>query len=154
MLFCLGSSLAWTLGSFLSGSLALPSDVFTIAAYQQVVAAVCSTLLAIGTGETFSMDYTARGWFGLAYLVVACSVVAFLAFAWLLTHVPLSLTATHAYVNPVVAVVLGSLVLSEPIGIPVLVGGGIVVAAVALIVSAERPRARSPMPEIPAERPV
>jgi drug/metabolite transporter (DMT)-like permease len=154
VLFCLGSSLAWTLGSYLSGSLALPDDVFTIAAYQQLVAAGCSTVLAIATGEHFSMDYTARGWFGLLYLVVACSVVAFLAFAWLLTHVPLSLTATHAYVNPVVAVVLGFVVLAEPIGVPVLVGGGIVVAAVALIVSAERPRPAVPAPELPAERPV
>lgn len=155
VLFCLGSSLAWTVGSYLSGSLALPDDVFTIAAYQQVVAAGCSTLLAVLTGEHFSMDYTARGWFGLAYLVVACSVVAFLAFAWLLTQVPLSLTATHAYVNPVVAVVLGFLVLGEPIGIPVLVGGGIVVAAVALIVTAERPRPPAAVPEdLPAERTV
>ncbi len=135
---CLGSSIAWTIGSYLQGELRLPRDVFTIAAYQQLVAAGCSGLLAVGTGERFSVDYSARAWFALAYLIIACSIVAFLAFAWLLTHVPLSLTATHAYVNPVVAVLLGWLVLSEPIGLPVLVGGGVVVAAVAVIVTAER----------------
>lgn len=141
VVLCLGSSLSWTIGSWLQGSLSLPRDVFTIAAYQQLVAACCSTVLAVGSRETFSVDYTARGWFGLVYLVLACSIVAFLAFAWLLTHVPLSLTATHAYVNPVVAVVLGWLVLGEPIGAAVLVGGGVVVAAVALIVTAERSQA-------------
>lgn len=146
---CLGSSISWTLGSFLQGRLVLPKDVFTIAAYQQLVAAVCSTSLALASGERFSMDYSGRGWFALGYLIVACSVVGFLAFAWLLTNVPLSLTATHAYVNPVVAVVLGWLVLGEPIGLPVLLGGGVVVAAVVLIVSSERtPRSQAVRPEV------
>jgi drug/metabolite transporter (DMT)-like permease len=138
---CLGSSLSWTVGAFLQGRLELPGDVVTIAAYQQLVAAGCSSLLAVGSGEHFSLDYSPRGWLALAYLVFACSIAGFLAFAWLLTHVPLSLTATHAYVNPVVAVMLGWLVLAEPIGVPILVGGGIVVGAVVLIVDAER-RAR------------
>ena len=138
VVLCLGSSVAWAVGSYLQGELDLPRDVFTIAAYQQLVAAACSTLLAVITRERFSIDYSPRGWFALGYLVVACSIVAFLAFAWLLTHVPLSLTATHAYVNPVVAVLLGWLVLAEPIGLPIVLGGGIVVGSVVLIVSAER----------------
>jgi drug/metabolite transporter (DMT)-like permease len=141
---CLGSSIAWTLGSWLQGILSIPRDVFTIATYQQLVAAVCSGVLAIGAGERFTIDYSARAWFSLGYLVVAVSIVAFLAFAWLLSNVPLSLTATHAYVNPVVAVGLGWLVLAEPIGLPVLVGGGIVGASVALVVSAERRPADRP----------
>jgi drug/metabolite transporter (DMT)-like permease len=141
VVLCVGASLAWTVGGYLQGFLRLPRDVVTVAAYQQLVAAGCSATLAAAMGERFSVDYSARGWFALAYLVVACSIVAFLAFAWLLTHVPLSLTATHAYVNPVVAVFLGWLVLGEPIGLPVLVGGGVVVGAVVLIVLAERPRA-------------
>lgn len=138
VLLCLGSSIAWTLGSFFQGVLDMPKDLVTIAAYQQLVAAGCSTLLALATGERLSMDYSPRAWFALGYLVVACSIVAFLAFAWLLTHVPLSLTATHAYANPVVAVVLGWLVLAEPIGLPILLGGGLVVGSVAVIVNAER----------------
>ena len=157
VLLCLGSSVAWTVGSYLQGELELPDDIFTIAAYQQLVAATCSSALAVVTGERFSMDYTARGWFGLAYLVVACSIVAFLAFAWLLTHVPLSLTATHAYVNPVVAVGLGWLVLGEPITVAVAIGGGVVVGAVVLIVSAENsPATHAPLTseDIVAERPV
>ena len=145
VVLCLGSSIAWTIGSFLQGRLDLPKDVVTIAAYQQLVAAVCSTLLALVTREQFSIDYSARAWFAMGYMVVACSIVAFLAFAWLLTHVPLSLTATHAYANPVVAVALGWLVLSEPVGLPILVGGSLVVGSVAMIVNAER----SPLPDAP-----
>lgn len=135
---CLGSSIAWAMGSFLQGTLRLPKDVFTIAAYQQLVASACSCLLALGAREQFTIDYSLRAWLALIYLVLAVSIVGFLAFTWLLTNVPLSLTATHAYVNPVVAVGLGWLVLAEPIGPPVLIGGGIVVASVVLIVTAER----------------
>ncbi|MBZ5738399.1 EamA family transporter [Nocardioides mangrovi] len=146
VLLCLGSSISWTLGSFLAGTLALPDDLFVVATYQQLVAACCSSLLAFGHGERFSVDYSVGGWAALAYLVVACSIVSFVAFAWLLTHVPLSLTATHAYVNPVVAVLLGWAILAEPLGAPVLVGGGIVVSAVVLIVTAER-RPSDPLSE-------
>lgn len=154
VVLCLAASLSWTVGSYLQGELDLPGDVVAIAAYQQLVAAGCSTVLAVASRETFTTDYSARAWFALAYLVLACSVVGFLSFAWLLTHVPLSLTATHAYVNPVVAVLLGWVVLAEPIGLPVLVGGGVVVGAVVLIVSAER-RPRRPAdvetePSLPA----
>jgi drug/metabolite transporter (DMT)-like permease len=74
----------------------------------------------------------------MAYLVIVCSILGFTAFAWLLTHAPLSLVSTHAYVNPVVAVLLGWAVLSEPISLAIVVGGGIVVASVVLIVSSER----------------
>lgn len=141
----LTSSLSWTVGAYLSGRLALPDDVAVIAGYQQLTAAVCSTFLAVASGERFSMDYSARGWGAMAFLILGSSIAGFIAFAWLLTHVSLSLVATHAYVNPVVAVLLGWLVLSEPIGLPVVLGGGIVVAAVALIVSSERPV--RPVPE-------
>lgn len=136
--FCLGASISWTIGSFLQGRLELPKNVVVVAAYQQLVAAGTSTALALGTGEQLSTDYSARGWFAMAWLVLACSVAAYLAFAWLLSNVSLSLTATHAYVNPVVAVLLGWVVLSEQVGIGVLVGGGAVVGAVVLIIGSER----------------
>lgn len=137
-LFCLLASLGWTVGSFLQGRVRMPSDVVVVAAYQQLVAATTSATLAVATHERFSISYSARGWTALAWLVVACSVVAYLAFAWLLANVPLSLTATHAYVNPVVAVLLGWLMLGEPVGTGILVGGGAVIAAVVLIIGAER----------------
>lgn len=136
--FCLAASLSWTVGSFLQGRLAVPSDVVVVAAFQQLVAAGTSLTLALATREQWSVDYSTRGWLAMAWLVVACSVVAFLAYAWLLANVPLSLTATHAYVNPVVAVALGALVLGEPVAAGVVVGGGAVIGAVVLILTSER----------------
>ncbi|MBM7517169.1 EamA family transporter [Nocardioides nitrophenolicus] len=146
---CLAGSLSFTVGSFLQGRMTMPTDIVTVAAYQQLVAACSSTVLAVAAGERVSVDYSGSGWFAMAWLVLACSVSAFLAFAWLLAHVPLSLTATHAYVNPVVAVLLGWLVLAEPLGAGVLVGGGAVVAAVVLIIASEqsaRRRRAAPIP--------
>ncbi|KRB76140.1 hypothetical protein ASE01_14025 [Nocardioides sp. Root190] len=136
--FCLAASISWTVGSFLQGRLRVPEDIVAVAAYQQLVAAGTSTTLAIATREQFGTDFSPRGWMAMAWLVLACSVAAYLAFAWLLSNVSLSLTATHAYVNPVVAVLLGAVVLSEQVGVGVLVGGGAVVGAVVLIIGSER----------------
>jgi drug/metabolite transporter (DMT)-like permease len=107
-------------------------------------------VLALVRGEEFTIGYTARGWVAMAYLVVVCSVMAFSVYAWLVTNTSLSLVATHAYVNPVVAVLLGWLVLSEPIGAAVLVGGGVVVASVVIVVSAARLERQSRDAAVPA----
>jgi len=73
-------------------------------------------------------------------------VVAFSAYVWLLGNAPLSLIATYAYVNPVVAVILGALILGEQVTMPILIGGAVVVAGVGLVVSVERPRRRAAGP--------
>ena len=64
--------------------------------------------------------------------------MAFTAYVWVLSVAPISLVATYAYVNPVVAVFLGWLILSESVTLPIVIGGAIVVGAVAIVVSAER----------------
>ena len=101
--------------------------------------------MAHGELRGFSVrEVPAEAWAWLAYLVVIGSLAAFTAYIWLLHHAPISLTATYAYVNPVVAVILGALVLAEPITLPIVVGGAIVVLGVGLVVSSERPRAGAP----------
>ena len=86
-------------------------------------------------------------WLAWVYLVTFGSVVAFTSYVWVLSVAPISLVATYAYVNPVVAVFLGWLVLSEQITPAILVGGLVVVAAVAIVVSAERRPRRAARPE-------
>jgi drug/metabolite transporter (DMT)-like permease len=81
----------------------------------------------------FSTDSVAA----FAYLVIAGSLVAFTAYAWLLQRAPISQVSTYAYVNPVVAVVLGALILDEQIGWPMLAGTALVLPAVAVIVRRE-----------------
>ena len=79
----------------------------------------------------------------MAYLVVFGSLVAFTAYSWLLQNAPVSLVATYAYVNPVIAVLLGALVLAEPITPSIVLGAAIIVAAVAFIVTREGARQRA-----------
>ena len=75
----------------------------------------------------------------LVYLIVAGSLVAFSAYAWLLRVAPTPLVATYAYVNPVVAILLGVLFLNENLSLRILIGAAIVVTAVAVVVRQEPP---------------
>ena len=104
-------------------------------------------------GDVHPGAISLESWLGLAYLVAAGSLVAFTAYMWLLRKRPRPLVGTYAYVNPVVAVLLGTLVLGEPLGWRTLVGGGIVIAAVALIVRAPKEPAPAQLEPGPAAVP-
>ena len=74
---------------------------------------------------------------GFIWLVTAGSLVAYTAYVWLLRNAPISKVATYAYVNPVVAIFLGSLLLGETVTGTIAVGATLIVASVALVVSRE-----------------
>ncbi|MEH1101020.1 EamA family transporter [Micromonospora sp. CPCC 205561] len=133
----------WSVGSFLSGRIRMPADPFVATVYEMLAGAAALAVLAVGRGELRGFDpgtVTTRSWLALAYLMVAGSLVAFTAYVWLLHHAPISLVSTYAYVNPVVAVALGVLFAAESVTAQVLLGGAVIVAGVALVVSTERPR--------------
>ena len=122
-------------------------------------------LAAMGgvTGEFATFDpgaISGESLVALLYLTVIGSLLAFTAFGWLLRVAPLPLVTTYAYVNPVVAVILGALILQEPIDPRTVLAGGIIVFAVALIVTtrgrmqAPRPRTRITTPPAPSVPPV
>ncbi|MEU9604469.1 EamA family transporter [Streptomyces sp. NPDC048057] len=141
VLIVIGATVSWSVGSFVSSRIPMPANPFAASAYEMVAGGIGCALVGLGRGEHLDFavsEVSTRSWVALAYLVVFGSLVAFTAYAWLLHSAPLSLVATYAYVNPVVAVLLGALVLSEPVTWPIALGGGIVVAAVCLIVSTER----------------
>jgi drug/metabolite transporter (DMT)-like permease len=118
----------------------LPRDPFVVAVYEMLIGGAIMVAAGLVVGQRFELaEYSARSWAAWAYLVVFGSCVAFSAYVWLLQSAPVSLVATYAYVNPLVAVFLGWLV-AEPITPPIIVGGAIVVLAVAVVLSAERPR--------------
>lgn len=134
---------AWSTGSFAASRISMPTDAFVATVHQ--MAAGAAALFAVGVlrGELRGFDVTqvsARSWWALAYLLVAGSLIAFTAYVWLLQNAPISLVATYAYVNPVVAVALGALLAAEPVTSRVLLGGLVIVVGVALVVTTERPR--------------
>ncbi|MEU8510303.1 EamA family transporter [Kitasatospora sp. NPDC048722] len=139
------ATLTWAGGSFVSKRLPMPGNVLAASAYQMLAGGLADLLVGLVRGEAHGLDVAAvsgRSWFALAYLVLFGSLLAFTAYAWLLRNAPLTLVSTYAYVNPVVAVLLGWLILSEPLTGPTLAGGAIVVAGVCLVVSVSRKPAR------------
>ncbi|MFJ7202146.1 EamA family transporter [Streptomyces sp. NPDC098789] len=141
VLTILAGSLLWSLGSYSSNRLPMPADPFAASAYEMLAGGAAALLVGLARGEQHGLDpadFSTRSWLALGYLILVGSLVGFTAYVWLLQSAPLSLVSTYAYVNPVVAVTLGALVLGEELTWPILVGGGIVVAAVCVIVSTER----------------
>jgi drug/metabolite transporter (DMT)-like permease len=140
MLLVVASSLLWSSGSYYGRRLPALADPFVAAALQMLVAGAVLVVLGLARGEANDLELSrvsleSAG--ALAYLAVA-SAAAFAAYLWLLQRLPISTVVTHQYVNPVVAVFLGWAILSEPVTATVLAGSGLVVGAVAIIVSGER----------------
>jgi drug/metabolite transporter (DMT)-like permease len=140
LLSCVGGALMWAFGSYSSPRISLPRDPLVSVAWQSLLGGLACLLAALVAGE-FGDLHPAR-WstdsiLGLAYLVTFGSLLAFTAYAWLLQNAPVSKVSTYAYVNPVIAVFLGWLFLSEPITATTLAGAGIIVASVALVLRVE-----------------
>jgi drug/metabolite transporter (DMT)-like permease len=138
VLLVLVAAASWALGSFLSPRLALPEDPLVSTGWQMVFGGVVLAVAGVVAGEPGDVHAaSADSILALVYLVTAGSWVAYTAYAWLLQNAPISQVATYAYVNPLVAVVLGWAILGERLGGATLLGAALVIASVAAIVSRE-----------------
>lgn len=136
----LAASGFWGSGSFFSKRLPLPEDPFVSTTMQMICGGLALMVAGLLVGEASDVDvgsFSAASIWALVYLVVIGSLLAFTAYTWVLQHAPISKVATYAYVNPVIAVVLGWAVLSEEITPTIAVGAAIIVASVAFIVRHE-----------------
>jgi drug/metabolite transporter (DMT)-like permease len=143
LLTCVAAAMMWASGSFASPRVPLPRDPLISTGWQMLLGgAICSLagFLAGEGGDVHFAELSVRSLVALAYLIAIGSCVAFTAYAWLLQNAPLGKVATYAYVNPVVAIVLGWLVLGEVITPVTVAGAAVIVAAVALVVRSEAPR--------------
>jgi len=146
----LGGSFSWALGSVLSKRWQSPDiDPFSGTAWQVTFAGIANFLFAFAFEDVSSITWTARGVGAVIYLVICGSWIGYTAYIWLLAHVPTSKVSTYAYVNPVVAVLLGWLVVHETVDRYILAGSAIVVASVILVTSA-KVRSRPALEELPA----
>ncbi|WP_214109631.1 EamA family transporter [Acrocarpospora catenulata] len=132
-------SVSWATGSYLAGRIPMPKDPFAASTVEMTVGGAGLLLVGPVFGEHLAVaEVSTRSWLGLGYLVLVGSLVGFTSYAWLLGNAPISLVSTYAYVNPVVAVILGVLVLNEAVTVPMMAAGLVIVAGVALVVSTER----------------
>jgi drug/metabolite transporter (DMT)-like permease len=143
-------SFSWAFGSVLSKKWqTAAADPFSAIAWQVFFAGIANLIFALLVERHTHVTWSFRGVAAILYLVVCGSWIGYTAYIWLLQHVPTSKVSTYAYVNPVVAIVLGWLVLHERIDRYILTGSAIVIASVVLVTSA-KVSSRSAAEEHPA----
>jgi drug/metabolite transporter (DMT)-like permease len=141
----LAAPVCWASGSVFTRHVRLPKRPLVAAGMEMLWAGLVFAMASVLTGELGRLHWqhvSTTSIVALLYLIVLGSLVGFSAYVWLLRSAPLSLVSTYAYVNPVVAVILGGIFLGEAINARLLIAGGIIILAVALIVVA-RSRAAS-----------
>jgi drug/metabolite transporter (DMT)-like permease len=148
-----GATVSWSLGSFFAHRLPLPEDGFVATTWQILSAAFFLIVLGAATGEVGDIDLGAFSLESVAawlYLGIAGTLIAFTAYAWLLRNAPISKVVTHQYVNPLVAIVLGAVLLDEQITLTTGLGAALIVGSVFVAVRQESQTA-SPVSTEPAE---
>jgi drug/metabolite transporter (DMT)-like permease len=137
LLIVVSSAVMWATGAFLSSRLSMPRDVFAATTYEMATGGVVLTVIALATTHPHFADFSARSIGGWIYLVGFGSIVGYTAFTWLLENAPISKVATYAYVNPLVAIALGAIVLHESLTWTIGFGAVLILACVAVVVRRE-----------------
>ena len=136
----LGATFAWATGSFASSKVTLPGNAFVATLYEMVGGGTVLVIAALAAGEGGDVSVgqiSAASFAAWLYLAVAGTLIAFTAYAWLLQHAPISQVVTHQYVNPLVAIALGALLLGETLDATTALGALIVIGAVFVTVRSE-----------------
>jgi drug/metabolite transporter (DMT)-like permease len=152
MLALVVTTAAWAGGSLYARGAPLPESPLLAASMQMLTASAFLAVAGLIKGEAGGIhtdSFSTKPVLAFGYLVMVGSLVAFSAYAWLLKNVRISAVSTYAFVNPVVAVALGTVFLGEPIGWTTIVAGAAIVVAVVLIVTARTPVPRPAAEQLP-----
>ncbi len=146
------AALSWTTGSIVSKRTKVSVDIFAATGWQMLLAGCVNLGLAGALGDIHKTEWVGESIGAIAYLVVGGSLLGFTAYIWLLEHVPTAKVATYAYVNPMVAVFLGWLVLHEKVDAFILAGSAVIVAGVVLVTTSKvkKPEPAVKQSELPA----
>jgi drug/metabolite transporter (DMT)-like permease len=131
------SAVMWATGSFLSSRVRLPSDSFAATSYEMAFGGLILLPIGLATTDPHFSEFSGRSIAGWIYLVTFGSIIGYTAYVWLLDNAPIGTVSTYAYVNPVVAIALGAIVLHESITWTIVGGAALVLACVALVVRRE-----------------
>lgn len=137
--------LFWASGSIYSKHAELPKSSLMTTGAQMLMGSIGLLIVSIFTGELSNWDpagVSMRSLYGLLYLIFVGSLVGFVSYGWLLQNAPISLVATYAYVNPIVAVLLGSWLAAEKVEPHIWLATGIIIGSVIFINSRSKPRVK------------
>jgi drug/metabolite transporter (DMT)-like permease len=140
LLLTVVAAISWALGSFLSPRIPVPRDAFVATGYETLIGGLVLTTIGLVTTSQSHLDpagWSTRSIFGLVYLILVGSVVGYTAYAWLLANAPIAQVSTYAYVNPVIAIALGVIVLDETVTARIVAGAALILVAVAIVVRRE-----------------
>jgi drug/metabolite transporter (DMT)-like permease len=140
------ATLCWCIGSFATRWLPMPANPFAASVYEMLAGAAAMATIAVALREPAPWTVPGvplRAWLALGYLSSMGSIVAFTAYVYLLHTAPISLVTTYAYVNPVIALTLGAVVLGEALAGRVLLAAATVVLSVIIVVTIEARAARA-----------
>jgi drug/metabolite transporter (DMT)-like permease len=143
----------WSLGSIYSRSAELPKSALMTTGAEMLAGSIPIFIVSILFGELKSFSFaqvSGQSWLALLYLITFGSMVGFVAYIWLLQNAPVSLVATYAYVNPLVAVLLGSWFAQESLTARTLFAAGIIIGSVVFINSARQVKVKTePLRAVP-----
>ncbi|ELR73273.1 Permease of the drug/metabolite transporter (DMT) superfamily [Fulvivirga imtechensis AK7] len=129
-------SVCWVAGTLYHRTNPAPGSIYLNLGWQLIIGSVICSVISVSAGELTSFTFTHiswRAWSAVLYLSVAGSIIAFIAYTWLLTQKPSAVVGTYAYINPVVAVFLGWLLADEVINTNQLVGMSIILGSAILV---------------------
>jgi drug/metabolite transporter (DMT)-like permease len=132
------ASVSWAFGSLYARQAALPSSTLLVASMQMLYGGALQGVVGVLRGELPALlraSWTPAATVSFWYLILVGALAGFTAYAWLLRAVPVASVSTYAYVNPVVAVILGSLIAHEPLNAHILAAGATIVAGVVLMLA-------------------
>ena len=152
-LVLLTAALLWSIGSIYSRSAELTKSALMTTGAEMLAGSIPIFIVSILFGEWKSFSFaqvSVQSWLALLYLITFGSMIGFVAYIWLLQNAPVSLVATYAYVNPLVAVLLGSWLAQEALTGRTLVAAGIIIGSVVFINSARQVKIKTgPLQAVP-----
>ena len=140
LLLTVAASFMWALGSFLSPRIPVPRNALVATGYEMLAGGLVLLvvgLIAYSPSEVDPSRWSGRSIFGLVYLILFGSILGYTAYAWLLANAPISQVSTYAYVNPVVAIALGVIVLDESLTVRIVAGALLILVSVAIVLRRE-----------------
>lgn len=148
MLMVMVGNFGWAIGTYIAPRLGLPKNVLIVTGYQMLLGGISMASVGFLVGEDLGdfLDATLQSWLGWIFLVLVGSIATYTAYLWLVQNAPVGLIATYAYVNPVVAIALGTIFLDEILSITLFFGAIVVITGVALVVWVESRLSREPSP--------
>ena len=134
IILSVASTIAWAFGTLYTKQQAIHFNPYFSLGFQMFISGIALSFIAYTTNNTISItEIPSASWWAIGYLVIFGSIITFAAYLYALQHLPTALTSVYAYINPIIAVILGSVILDEKFSLFIAAGGAITLAGLYLV---------------------